>query len=104
MNSKTIIEPTTSAVSAPAAASNPHFSIWQGQEMTVSADVLAGAETCSVYYRANSDASWAAAGDASAAAAITLTATVPQVALTGIGEYYIAKSATASSCGVYIAF
>lgn len=102
MSSLILIESTTLLTAAPTSASRNHFTISKGEFYTLSADVLAGAEEVDIYYRANENAEWAVAGDVATEAPITLKAGAPAVELSGIGQYYVAKDATTSACGVYV--
>ena len=90
----TLIQPTTSAVTASSAT---EFQVGQ-RPVTLSADSLAGSEEVDIQYSGNGGRTWQTLQDD--VGAITLTATRGQIYIEGPGKYRVAKDATASACGV----
>lgn len=71
----------------------------QSGSVAVSADKLAGAETCPLYMMAGN--TWIPVTDLDGKAQ-ALTATVPAIVLAGGPVYGVTKSATAAACGIYV--
>lgn len=69
------------------------------REVVIHADNLATTEEVDIYM--NSNGSKKPVYNYNASAAAVLTATAPAIALLGGLEYFVAKDATAGSCGVY---
>ena len=94
-----LIAPTTSAVSASAAT---QFIVRSSIPVTLSATALGGSEEVDITYSADKGVTWTTAYNFDTGTALVLTATAPQVELSGVGYYRAAKDATASSCSVHI--
>lgn len=71
----------------------------QSASIFLSADNLAGAEECDIYYRSGN--TWVVVADPATGNAVKLTASIPVVRLAGGPLYGVLKDATVGSCGVY---
>ena len=94
-----LIASTTSAVSASATT---QFEVVRGYPVTLSANTLAGSEEVDIEYSADIGTTWTTAYNFDTGTAIVLTATAPQVEISGVGYYRVAKDATASACSVSV--
>lgn len=93
MSTQTVIAATTGAVvtQQPVQSDKDPY-------IFLSADNLAGAEECDIYYRANN--TWVVVADLTGTA-VKLTASLPAIRLAGGPLYGVLKDATAGACGVY---
>ena len=94
MATQTLIVPTTAAV-----ASQAQVQSMDTASIFISADNLAGAEECDIFYRAAN--TWVVVADRATGKALTRTAGIPVVRLAGGPLYGVLKDLTAGSCGVY---
>ena len=92
-----LIASTTSAVSASAAT---QFYVNSRQPVTLSANALAGSEEVDITYSGDGGVSFTTAFNYDTGTALVLTATAPQLELSGVGVYRVAKDATVSACSV----
>ena len=93
-----LIEATTGVV---AASKGTQIYVERGSPVTLSATALDGANEVDIEYSGNGD-DWVTAYNYDDGTALTLTATKPQIELTGVGHYRIAKDATTIACAVHI--
>lgn len=94
MATQTLIPSTTDAVASQALVQS-----MQTSSIFLSADNLAGAEECDIYYRAGN--TWVVVADPATGNAVKLTASIPAVRLAGGPLYGVLKAATAGACAVY---
>lgn len=95
----TVITPTASAVTEQRLSYKPAAKC---DEVTFSADVLAGAETIQIYIKVGETLKAITAIDSTGAGVVvTLNADLPSVTLPNGPNYYATKSATADACGLY---
>lgn len=94
MATQPLITRTTAAVVTQALVQS-----MQSASIFLSADNLAGAEECDIYYRSGD--TWVVVADPATGNAVKLTASVPAIRLAGGPLYGVLKDATAGSCGVY---
>lgn len=92
----TLIAATTAGI-----ATKTPFESGDSPSVTVSADGLGGAETCTIWYDANGNGSYKALSFTDSTA-VTLTVARPVITLQGGPRYAVTKDATSASCGVYI--
>lgn len=92
-----IIGTTTAAVAAATATTGFYV---DARGATLAADALAGSEEVTIEYRPGAGTAWGSFYDEGVA--VKLTATKPHITITGRGQYRVAKTATVSSCGVYV--
>ncbi len=90
----TVIAAQTGAVSA-----KQPFSAEGAESVTVSANLLAGAEEVDLFM--DSNGTWLVLAD-SEGTAIKLTATITMLVLEGGNRYAATKDATVGACGVYV--
>lgn len=91
-----MVSPTTAAVANTACIGVNAVGY---REVVIHADNLAGAEEVDIYL--NSNSTKIAIKNYNTSAAAKLTADDPAITLVGGLEYFVAKDATAGSCGVY---
>ena len=94
-----LIASTTSAVSASEAT---QFIVRNSAPVTLSANALTGSEEVDITYSGDQGATWTTAYNFDTGTALVLTATAPQVELSGVGYYRAAKDATVSACAVHV--
>jgi hypothetical protein len=88
-----IVTPATAAQATPQPFDASLYS-----QVILAADVLAGAETCTVWVKVNGTF---VPMSNSAGTAASLTATVPAIVLPGGVIYGVTKAATVGTCGVF---
>jgi hypothetical protein len=93
---ETIIAPTTTGI-----ATKTPFETGDSPSVTVSADGLGGAETCTLFIDSNGTGTYKALSF-SDSTAVTLTVARPAVTLQGGPRYAVTKDATSANCGVYV--
>ncbi len=100
MATKTLIPSQPPAVSA---SVSTQFYADDEEPVTLSATALAGSEEVDITYSGDGGTTFTVAYDYPTGSALVLTASKPQVTITGAGIYRVAKDSTASVCAVNLA-